>query len=150
MLKMELSVEIKRPVEEVFAYLTDPAKEPEWNSAVLECRADPPGPIGVGSKIHIVSSILGRRTESTYEVTTLVPNKKYVHKTNTPFPVEATYLVEPTAGGTEVTLEGVAEPGGFFKLAAPVLGRIANRQIQAQLDTMKELLEAREPARVGN
>ena len=150
MLKMEFSVEIKRPVEEVFAYLTDPAMEPEWNSAVLECRADQPGPIRVGSKIHIVGRILGRRSESTYEVTELVPNKKYVHKTGTPFPLEATYLAEPTAGGTKVTLRGVAEPGGFFKVAEPVLGRIANRQIQAQLDTMKELLEAREPAKVGN
>ena len=150
MLKMEFSVEIKRPVEEVFAYLTDPANETEWNSAVLECRAETPGPIRVGSKIHVLSSILGRRSESTYEVTALVPNKKYVHKTNSPFPVEATYLAEPTADGTKVTLEGVAEPGGFFKMAEPLLGRIANRQIQAQLDTMKELLEAREPARVGN
>ena len=150
MLKMEFSVEIKRPVEEVFAYLTDPAKETEWNSAVLECRGDPPGPIQVGSKIHIVGSILGHRTESTYEVTALVPNKKFAHKTNTPFPIEATYLAEPTAGGTRVTLEGVAEPGGFFKMAEPLLGRIATRQIQASLDTMKELLEAREPARVGS
>ena len=150
MMKMESSCEIKRPVEEVFAYLTDPAKEQEWNPAVLECRAESPGPIRVGSKIHIVGSILGRRTESTYEVTELVPNKKYVHKTSSPFPVEATILAEPTAGGTKVTLEGVAEPGGFFKVAEPVLGRIAKKQIQAQLDTVKELLEAREPARVGN
>ena len=149
MLKMEMSVEIRRPVEEVFAYLTDPATAPEWNSAVLECRAEPPGPIRVGSKIHIVGRILGRRIESTNEVTELVANRKFVQKANSPFRLEATYLAEATTGGTKISVELVAEPGGFFKVAEPVLGRMTKKQIEAQLDTMKELLEAREPAEVS-
>ncbi len=40
------------------------------------------------------------------------------------------------------------EPGGFFKVGEPLLVRIAKKQIQAQLDTVKELLEARTPAEV--
>jgi uncharacterized protein YndB with AHSA1/START domain len=63
MLKLDFSCEIKRPVEEVFAYLTDPAKVPEWNPAVLQCREEPSGPVQVGSKLHKVSRILGRRFE---------------------------------------------------------------------------------------
>ncbi len=35
-------------------------------------------------------------------------------------------------------------------MAEPVLSRIAKKQGQAELQTMKGLLEAREPARVGN
>src|SRR5260370_19552529 len=150
MWKLEISREIKRPVEEVFASVTDPANAPEWNSAVLECSSEPPGPTRVGSKFRIVSRILGRRIESTAEVTELVPNRKLVHKTNSPFPLEAAYLTEATAGGTKVTLEGIAEPGGFFKLAEPALGRITKKQLQAQFDTMKEVLEARAPAQVSN
>lgn len=150
MLKMEFSVEIKRPVDEVFAYLTDPANLPEWNPAVLQCRAEPSGPVRVGSKLRMVSRILGRRFESTLEVTEFTPNKKFVYKSNSPFPVEATYLAEPTAGGTKLTVESIAEPAGFFKLAEPVLGPLAKKQIQANHDTMKELLEAREPAKAGN
>jgi uncharacterized protein YndB with AHSA1/START domain len=150
MLKLEVSSEIKRPVEEVFAYWTDPAAVPEWNSAVLECRAEPPGPLRVGSKMHTVGSILGRRLESTLEVTELVPNRKLVYKTNSPFALAATYLTEPTAGGTKVSVDVVAEPGGFFKVAEPVLGRLTKKQFEMQLETIKELLEAREPTRVGN
>jgi uncharacterized protein YndB with AHSA1/START domain len=150
MLKLEISSEIKRPVEDVFAYLTDPAKVPEWNPAVLECRAEPSGPIQVGSKLHMVSRILGRRFESILEVTEFTPNKKFAYKSNSPFPVVATYLAEPTAGGTRLTVESIVEPAGFFKLAEPVLGRIAKKQIQTNHDTIKELLEAREPAKVGN
>ena len=150
MLKLDFSCEIKRPVDDVFAYLTDPAKVPEWNPAVLQCREEPSGPVQVGSMLHMVSRILGRRFESTLEVTEFTPNKKFVYKSNSPFPVEATYLAEPTAGGTRVTVESVAEPAGFFKLAEPVLGRIAKKQIQTNHNTIKELLEAREPAKVGN
>ena len=146
MLKLEISCEIRRPVEEVFAYATDPAKTPEWKSGVLECRVDPPGPIRVGSKIHTVLRFLGRRIESTAEVTELVPNRKLVQKTNSPFPLELTCMAEPTSAGTKVIGTAVAEPGGFFKMAEPVLGRIAKKQSQAELDAMKALLEAREPA----
>jgi uncharacterized protein YndB with AHSA1/START domain len=150
MLKVEISCEIRRPVEEVFAYATDPAKTPEWKTSVLESRADPPGPIRVGSKIHTVMRFLGRRIDGTAEVTELVPNRKLVQKTNSPFPVEVTCLAEPTSAGTKVTATAVAEPGGFFKMAEPVLVRIAKKQGQAELQTMKGLLEAREPAKVDN
>ncbi len=92
MLKLEISCEIRRPVEEVFAYGTDPAKASEWRSGMLESRADPPGPIRVGSKIHTVLRFLGRRIEGTAEVTELVPNRQLVQKTTSPFPLELTFL----------------------------------------------------------
>jgi uncharacterized protein YndB with AHSA1/START domain len=150
MLKVEISCEIRRPVEEVFAYATDPAKIPEWKTSVLESRAEPVGPMRVGTQIRTVMRLLGRRIESTAEITELVPNRKVVQKTNSPFPVEVTCLAEPTSAGTKVTATAVAEPGGFFKMAEPVLVRIVKRQGQAELKTLKELLEAREPATLGN
>src|SRR6059036_2001773 len=150
MLKLEISCEIRRPVEEVFAYATDPAKTPEWKTSVLESSAEPVGPMRVGTQIHTVMRLFGRRIASTAEVTELVPNMKLVQKTNSPSPVEVTCLAEPTSGGTKVTATAVAKPGGFFKMAEPVLARIVKKQGQAELDTMKALLEAREPARIGN
>jgi polyketide cyclase/dehydrase/lipid transport protein len=149
-LKVEISSEVKRPVEEVFAYCTDPAKAREWRSGVLECRAEPPGPIQVGSKIHTVLRFLGRRIEGTAEVTELVQNKKLVQKTNSPFPLELTYLAERAADGTKVTVGAVGEPGGFFKVAESVLVRIVKKQGRAELEALKERLEAREPTNVGN
>ena len=149
-MKVEIGCVIKRPVEEVFDYLADPAKTQEWKPSVLESGAEPQGPIRVGSKIHTVMRILGRRIESTTEVTELVPRKKLVQKANSPFPVQITCWTEPTASGTRVTAEAIAEPGGFFRVAEPVLGRILKRQGQSELNTMKELLEARDRAKVGN
>jgi len=59
-------------------------------------------------------------------------------------------LTEPTSAGTKVTATAVAKPGGFFKIAEPVLVRIVKKKGQAELETMKRLLEVRERARVGS
>ncbi len=150
MVKIEASTEIKRPVEEVFAYLSNPETTPEWNAIVLESKATPPGPVKVGTKIHSVVKLLGRRVEGTADVTEFVPNKRFAFKGSTPFPNELASSVAPTAGGTKVTLSGQFEPGGFFKLAEPILSRIMKKQIEAQLDTLKEMLEARVPSEVGS
>ncbi len=149
MVRVELSAEIKRPVEEVFAYAADNDKVTEWNSLVLESSASPPGPLRLGSKVHNVGKFLGRRIDSTLEVTEYEANKKISFKSTSPFPLEQTMTFEPTDDGTKVTGLGIAEPGGFFKLAEPILGRIAKKQFQAQFDTMKEILEARVAAEVG-
>jgi hypothetical protein len=43
-------------------------------------------------------------------------------------------------------LVGEGEPGGFFKLAEPLVARQAERQFKGDFETLKELLEARQPS----
>jgi uncharacterized protein YndB with AHSA1/START domain len=145
MVKFEVSVRINRPVEEVFAYMEDPKKLPEWNSIVEEATPTET-PVRVGTKIQQRAKFLGRKIESTSEVVQHEPNKRFVTQTDKPFSLTITNTFEPEGGGTRVvvTLEG--EPGGFFRLGEPIVGRIAKKQLQAQLDTVKELLEAQVPA----
>ena len=47
MIKIEHSVVVDRPVEEVFAYATDVSKVPEWQTSALEARVD--GPMQAGA-----------------------------------------------------------------------------------------------------
>ena len=147
MVRIEVSTEIKRPVAEVFSYMLDPAKVPEWNAIVEENRASET-PIRVGTRVTSRARFLGRKIDSVNEVTELVQNQKYVQKTDKPFAITLTNLFAAAAGGTKVTTILEGEPGGFFKLGEPILVRIAKKQFQAQLDTMKELLEAPTTAEV--
>jgi len=59
-----------------------------------------------------------------------------------PFPLQVTVTFEPLEGGTRVntTIEG--EPGGFFKLAEPLIVSVSKRQSQSDLDNLKDLMEA--------
>ena len=148
MVRVDVSTEVKRPVAEVFAYVSDPANTPEWNSLVEEQSASET-PIRLGTKIMSRVKFLGRRIESTNEVTEFAQDKKFVFKGDKPFPTTITNQFEATADGTKLIQIGEFEPGGFFKVGEPILARITKKQFEAQLDTLKELLEARAPVGVS-
>jgi uncharacterized membrane protein len=148
MISVEIPVDIDRPVEEVYAYLSDVARIPEWNSMVDEVVPSDT-PLRVGSTAHIKMRLLGRRIEATLEIIELEPNRRVVVKTGAPISVTDTYTFEALGvGRSRLTYLTVGETKGFFKLADPIVGRVVKKQLTAQLETFKELLEARaaEPA----
>ncbi len=144
MARAEVSTTINRPIEEVFALLSDFSNNPKWASGSVEApKKTSDGPIGVGTTWHSVGKFLGRRIESDTEVTEFEANRKIAAKSKSgPFPVEFTMTLEPVDGGTRVSQTIEAEPGGFFKLAEPLLVTIARRQFQNDLDNLKDLMEA--------
>jgi uncharacterized protein YndB with AHSA1/START domain len=44
MAKFDISVTIKRPVEDVFAVISNPENAPKWQSGTLEAKQTSPGP----------------------------------------------------------------------------------------------------------
>jgi len=120
MIKIEHSVVVDRPVEEVFAYATDVSKVPEWQTSALEARVD--GPMQAGATGAIVRKFLGRRMESTVRFDEYEPPRKFaIESTSGPvqFHVHQTYESEGAGARINIVMEG--EPGGFFKLAEPLV-----------------------------
>ncbi len=139
----DVSTTIKRPVADVFAVLSNVANNPKWSSVALEAKQTSPGPIGVGTTARFVGKVLGRRIESDFEVTEFEPNRKFASLSKSgPIPLQVTVTFEPIEGGTRVntTIEG--EPGGFFKLAEPLMVSMGKRQFQSDLDNLKDMMEA--------
>lgn len=144
MLKAEHSVTIERPVEEVWAYINDPRNDIEWQSMIMEAVQVSEGPIGVGTVERITAKVLGRRFDTTFEVTEYEPNRRSRIKTTSgPVPFTGTYEVERADGGTRFTWAMEGEPGGFFKVAEPLVARVISRQVRADMETLKDLLEAK-------
>jgi uncharacterized membrane protein len=54
MLEFENIIRIDRPVEEVFAFLSDFGNIPKWNYYVVEVRQLSESPIGIGTSYHQV------------------------------------------------------------------------------------------------
>ena len=54
----------------------------------------------------------------------------------------ATVTFEPVADGTRVSQTIQAEPGGFFRLAEPLVVTMSKRQLQNDLDTLRDLMDA--------
>jgi hypothetical protein len=86
---------------------------------------------------------VGRRIESEIEFTEYEPNHRYATKsTSGPFPMESRVTFERIEGGTRVNATLVGEPGGFFKLAEPLLVSMIKRQFDADLANLKDLMES--------
>lgn len=143
MAQMEISTTIKRPVEDVWAVISNVENNPKWSSAALEAKQTSPGPIGVGTTARFVGKFLGRRIQSDSVVTEFEANRKYSFESKSgPFPIKGSNTVEQIEGGTRVTATFDVEPGGFFKLAEPLVMSMAKRQLQGDLDNLKDLMEA--------
>jgi len=146
-IREEHTVVIERPVEEVFAFATDPNNDTLWQSTSLETEQTSEGPVGVGTTFLNTTKFLGRRIESTYEITeNEPPHKQCIRITSGPIPGSGCYLFEPTDdGSTRFTQTFEAEVGGFFRLAEPLVGRAIRRQQEVDMATLKDLLEAEGP-----
>ena len=144
--RFEASVEIERVVEKVFGYVTDLENFPEWAGPVIEVRdvqRATPDRLGEGDKFTAVAKFLGRRFETPCEVTDCLANRQFSFRsTGGPVPQEFTYAFEPTLEGTHLTQSVKAEPGTFFRLTGPLFEAVGRRQINNDLQTLKDLLEA--------
>ena len=126
--RSEATVLINRPVEEVFAYISDPDNAPRWNGPVLEYKQTSEGPVGVGTTGQAAGLFFGRRIEVVWEVIEFELNRKHVTK-STSGPVGFVHTVdyESVDEGTKVSLTFEYEVGGFFKLASPILASVGQR-----------------------
>jgi uncharacterized protein YndB with AHSA1/START domain len=114
------NIVINRPVEEVFAFFTDPSKELTWRPAVKEIAAE--GPISVGSKVHqVVKGPGGRGIPADIEVTAYEPSARYAFK----------------------VIAGPVRPVGEFRFAAQDGNTTVSFALTAELSGLKKMMMAR-------
>ncbi len=143
MIDFKQEIFINRPQPEVFDFVSDPANDSQWQSGSEGGEWSSEGPVGVGSTVSSATKFMGRRIESTLEVTSWDPPKQYGQKVlNGPIPFEITISLEPKEGGTQLTVSGQAEFGGFFKVAEGLVGRQLKKQMESDFKSLKSLLEA--------
>lgn len=138
---MEHTVRIGRPPADVFRYLTDVEKAPEWQSSALEVSVE--DEMGVGARIRETRNFLGRRAESTLEVTEHEPGRKFsLRVVSGPLPFEVRHTLAPDGEGTRLDWVAETDTSRFPKLAVRMMARTAERQFKADLERLKRVLEA--------
>ena len=142
-IRVDGSIVINRPPEEVFAYATDPTHAPEWQSSALETSIE--GPVRAGASGKEVRKFLGRRMESTMRIEAFEPPRRFaLQVTSGPVPFHVEQTVEPEGAGSRVAVTIEGEPGRFFKLADPLVERAVRRELEGNLATLKDILETRD------
>jgi uncharacterized membrane protein len=152
MRRIEESIVINRPCDEVFEYLATRSNDPEWMVSVLESQwLDDAGPgsserASIGRRGRMVMKVQRRRIEFIDEVTDYQPGRVIAHRTvEGPFPLNTACSCDPTPGGCRATVVGEADRpiGGFFApLVEPFVARGVRRGFKADLARLKNILEA--------
>ncbi|MDQ2909609.1 MAG: SRPBCC family protein [Actinomycetota bacterium] len=142
MIRIEFTLAIGRPPEDVFELLSDIERLPEWQSSAVEAHTD--GPLAEGSRIAERRRLLGREVDSQVEVVAYEPPRRLTLRSlGGPVKFTVDHELLEDARGTQLRFAAEAEPGTFMKLAEPLLARTAEQEFRKDFERLKELLEAR-------
>ncbi len=152
-LKVAQSVIIDLPAEEIFAYIADFENAADWSGFVITIKKTSPGTMQVGATLRATSRFLGRWLECTYEVVECEPGHHITLKSiSGVVPWVFYYLFEPLEEGrARVLQEAVIHlKGGLLGLPGPMAASTISRQLDHDLLTLKDILEARASIQQGS
>ena len=140
------TTEVARPPEEVFAYVTDPARFVEWQQGVVSGHMDGDGPYGIGTRCFTTRRIGRAERSVTSEITHIdAPGTWGVRGIDGPIRATVNVMVSPLDQGrrSQVTIELDFAGHGVGRLLVPlVVRRGAREEMPANLRRLKERLEA--------
>jgi uncharacterized protein YndB with AHSA1/START domain len=141
--RVEHAVEIDAPPDLVFSYLVPAERRLRWMGALRESKQLTDGPPETGSRWRDVFEDFGHHVELEAAVEIYEPPRRLRMKLSSRA-VEATseQRLEAVDGGTRLTTVVESEYKSFTaRVAAAVIGRHAQRQLESDLAALKELVE---------
>jgi carbon monoxide dehydrogenase subunit G len=131
--RAELTIEIARTPDDVFAYLTDVSNLPAWQAGVKSATQH-------DGRIEESRSLLGKELTTTLEIVDREePTLFTLRVLDSPVPFTVRHELEPADdGGTRLTVTAEGEVPGF---AAGLLARRAERQFRKDFERLKRILE---------
>jgi len=146
-MKIEASVTIERPIEEVWRFVSDLSNIPKWSHNFLEKRQTSPGPLGVGA------TLMSRTKDRTFSgrVTEFEPNRRIAEEmTSGPMKgSQDSYSLETVEGKTRLTVVRDVKLSGVYRLLGPFIAGRTRRDGEAHAKTdlgdLKRILESQAP-----
>jgi carbon monoxide dehydrogenase subunit G len=139
MIEFTNQILIKRPIDQVFNFVSNLQNVPKWNYYVLEVSKTSDGPLGVGTTYHQV-----RKTdEQDIRISAYQPNRQVAIETIPPSTpeFEMHFTFESEGEGTRVTDAWKLDTGRNPLIERLGVGRIKSAVLD-NLGKLKELLEA--------
>jgi carbon monoxide dehydrogenase subunit G len=141
--RAELTIEVARTPEDVFAYLTNVSNLPAWQSGVHTAQIEDAGAPRIGARIRESRHMLGRELNMTLEITEYdAPRVFSLRALDSPVPFIVRHELESHQGGTLLTVTAVGDAGLLPGFAAGIMARRAEKQFKKDFERLKRLLEA--------
>ena len=142
-IKVKVNVTIERPVKDVFEFLSNLENSPVWGRTERTTKLTD-GSISVGTKFHEEIRFMGRKMESTNEITEYDPPSafSYVNRMGDNKEERARFTFTAVGEGTRINGTGEGEMGGLADFIAPITSWMSNRRIRSLFKKFKAVLEA--------
>jgi uncharacterized protein YndB with AHSA1/START domain len=136
--RVESTVTVARPPEDVYAFFLDFDKYGE--ERVESVVKEPEGPTSEGTVFRFDH---GKGRETTMRFTSLEPNRKIGFDGDVlgPFRPVGAFSIEPTEGGSTLTIRVVPNPVGVLTVASPVINLVGSRIWAKRLAQIKAAIE---------
>jgi uncharacterized protein YndB with AHSA1/START domain len=134
------TVTIARPPAEVFPYLFEPDKVPQWTTRLETYEVS--GPVGVGSHIRQVLTVKGQKLDVDLEITRHEPPRAAGSRfTLQGIDVVTEYALAGSGGATQLTQRLDAKANGFkARMLVPIVQGPLEEKIGEDLERLRELL----------
>lgn len=140
-------LQVDRDPDDVFAYLADVPRTPEWRTHLTSVAWADEGPTRVGRRIVVVTSLLWyRHVEMICEVTEYDPVARRLAYEVTEGPARSrnAYDVEATATGARVVMQGaVPLDTWYLRFAGPLLKFAEDRIARGEMERLGAVLASR-------
>ena len=142
MIEFTNTIDIDRPISEVYDYLADLRHVPEWNWAIEETAQITPGPVAVGTRYRQTRHT-PRRSVEHLQISALEPNRMIsVTGDLGPFPARVTYSLHGNGSSTRVENRIGLHPTGPARIAGSLLGPSIAQSVADNLGVLKRRLES--------
>jgi len=142
MIQHEVTLHLKRPVEQVFAFLADYQNLRTWQSNLIENEQLTEGPFRVGTRFREVRRTGPGQSEIHGEITDFEPNKRFSTRTTTKPQVTVSYSLEGENGGTRLNYKFVMLTSGMMRLLEPLIAGSIKKDTNLDFQKLKNILES--------
>lgn len=144
------SANVDAPPEAVFDFLADLANLPRWQTGVVSAELTTAGPIGVGSRAHVVRELMGQRMAVDLELIDHRPGQRLELASETSgIRVVAALELAAARGGTHLTFSMWIQAQNLF--LGPLEGVVAGaaeRDIADSVERVRSHFAAAAPGPV--
>jgi uncharacterized protein YndB with AHSA1/START domain len=140
------SVRIRRPIEDVFAFVSEPLNFPHWNSAVTAVEKTRGRESEVGSTYTMERQLPTGRVQNELEIFAREHATDFgIRTTSGPTPFSYLYTFSAATGETVVQIDAVVELDGAPALLGPLVRPAVKGGVDDNFAELKRTLETRVP-----
>ena len=142
MFTRSVAIQVARPIDEVFDFVSDARNRPRWDDSVDSEELTSPEPIRVGSTVRTRMRSMGRDYVLDWEIAEHEPPaRQRIESTSGPFSTTLAYDLSEEGDATLVRFSVTGRPTGALRLMQPLIARNTQRNLDQGFARLKELLE---------